>query len=126
MMLCNHLILDGHAAVFRKQHGGADLVYQLLTHLVKLVGMTELGPPFVTAYATYNQPKKMWGDTGTVAIVPCAESHISIHTFWETGAFNFDLFSCNAFDAESVEAWLVAEYEIVVTGRWAITRNIGG
>ena len=125
MPLCNHLILDGHSEVFTRRQGQADLVHQLLTRLVKLVGMTEMDFPYSATFAPWDYAKEHWGNTGIVAIVPLAESHISLHTWWDTGAFWFDLCSCKAFNGKRVEDWMVKEYEVVIARRWALKRQIG-
>lgn len=125
MTLCNHLILDGHAQIFKRRQGQADLVHQLLSRLVNLVGMTELDNPYVATFSPWNYPHEHWGNTGIVAIVPLAESHISLHTWWDTGAFWFDLLSCKPFNARKVENWLAHEYEVVVAKRWALKRQMG-
>lgn len=126
MPLCNHLILDGHAEAFKRRQGQADLVHQLLSRLVALVGMTEMDSPYVATFSPWNYPREQWGNTGIVAIVPLQESHIALHTWWDTGAFWFDLCSCKAFDPKKVENWLVKEYEVVVAKRWRLRRHIGG
>ena len=125
MPLCNHLILYGHAEVFKNTRHGGEIIRQLLTRLVGRVGMMAFSPPYIAVFAPHTHPREQWGDTGIVAIVPLAESHISLHTFWETGAFNFDLFSCKPFDPEMVEDWLIVEYGMEITGQWSLKRNIG-
>jgi len=126
MPLCNHLILDGHAEAFTRRRGQASLVHQILTRLVKVVGMRELDNPYVATFQPPAYPREHWGTTGIVSIVPLAESHISLHTWWGTGAFWFDLCSCKPFDAELAEAFLAREYKMAVVRRWRLKREIRG
>jgi S-adenosylmethionine decarboxylase len=55
--------------------------------------MTKIMPPIVTRYVGVTPED--WGISGFVMI---AESHISVHTFPESGEVSIDVFSCKEFD----------------------------
>ena len=64
----------------------------LVRLIVKTIGMTILGGPYIH----YSNKKHHEGYTVLTAI---DTSHISIHT-WNTGEFQFDLYSCKTFNPE--------------------------
>ncbi len=51
----------------------------------------------------FDQKGKPAGVTGFVVI---AESHISVHTYPETGHYAMDIFSCKSFDDKKTIAFL--------------------
>ena len=66
----------------------------LVRLIVKTIGMTILGGPYIH----YSNKKHHEGYTVLTAI---DTSHISIHT-WNTGEFQFDLYSCKTFNPEKI------------------------
>lgn len=93
-----HLILDFEGCDSKKLED-VDLFYNLLDELPEEVGMKKLILPYVVKGKFYP------GVTGFVII---ETSHLSFHSFSETGQLKFDLFSCKAYDAEKIEKELMS------------------
>ena len=90
-----HLIIDGYGSnpdILQSE----EFIYQLLDQYPAKIGMTRISIPKVLKYDGGDKPEE-WGISGFVFI---AESHISIHTFVETGYVNVDVFSCKSFDTD--------------------------
>tara|TARA_R100001082_G_C4322216_1_gene141660 strand:- start:380 stop:745 length:366 start_codon:yes stop_codon:yes gene_type:complete len=85
-----HLILMGNYA----DNLDEKILKFLVETIVKTINMNILGGPYIH----YSNVKQNEGYTVLTAI---DTSHISIHT-WNTGEFQFDLYSCKQFNVESI------------------------
>jgi S-adenosylmethionine decarboxylase len=94
-----HLVFDGRGCPPTRLADLAHL-YATLEGLPDRIGMTKIMPPYVFRHS---QPGTPEGLSGFVLI---AESHISLHTFPDTGHLHADVFSCRTFSAERVLAEL--------------------
>lgn len=90
-----HLVFDGRGCP-RARLADLSHLYAILDLLPERIGMTKIMPPYVFRHATPGGPE---GLSGFVLI---AESHISLHTFPESGHLHADVFSCQTFSAERV------------------------
>jgi S-adenosylmethionine decarboxylase len=97
-MIGVHLLLDGFGcdgALLTDTEGGAAA----LTEAAVAARMTPLSVPVVHIFP----------GGGYTALLPLAESHLSIHTYPEKGLFCADLFTCGAdADPEAAVAVLKA------------------
>ena len=87
-----HLVLEGRGGDWHKLQD-LPALYELLDTLPGRINMTKIMPPIVTRYVGVSPED--WGISGFVMI---AESHISVHTFPESGEVAIDVFSCKEFD----------------------------
>ena len=99
-----HLMLDFYSNSDRL----SDIEFgkELLNELVEKLNMRKLCEPVVFWSECDNPnwtPKHATGFSGYVVI---AESHISIHTFAESGYVFLDIFSCKEFDRDLVCTYL--------------------
>ena len=88
----NHLILDASGC---KNLTNESVITEFLLDLVKIAKMKLLTRKGVINPQIFLGSKKLPGLTSTVII---ETSHISIHTFSDTGKVNFDIYSCKSFD----------------------------
>ena len=100
-----HLTMDMYGCN-RKKLKDINFVYNFLSEMPELVGMTKIMPPYTFSYSGL-KPED-WGVSGIVLI---AESHISIHTFPEKGYASADIFSCKEFDVESASDIIASKFE---------------
>ena len=91
-----HLTIDGYGSN-PKLMQDEEYISQFLDSYPTEIGMTKISAPLVFKYVG-SKPED-WGISGFVFI---AESHISIHTFFERCYVNIDVFSCKDFNAEQV------------------------
>lgn len=98
VMVGTHLLLDGFGCVPERMtdaEGGAVA----LTEAAQAAHMTPLSAPVVHIFP----------GGGYTALLPLAESHLSIHTYPERGLFCADLFTCGpAADPDAAVAVLRA------------------
>jgi S-adenosylmethionine decarboxylase len=87
-----HLVIEGRRGDWHKLQD-LPALYELLDTLPGRINMTKIMPPIVTRYVGVSPED--WGISGFVMI---AESHISVHTFPESGEVSIDVFSCKEFD----------------------------
>lgn len=87
-----HLVIEGRGGDWHKLQD-LPALYELLDTLPGRINMTKIMPPIVTRYVGVTPAD--WGISGFVMI---AESHISVHTFPESGEVAIDVFSCKEFD----------------------------
>jgi len=87
-----HLVIEGRGGDWHKLQD-LPALYELLDTLPGRINMTKIMPPIVTRYVGVTPED--WGISGFVMI---AESHISVHTFPESGEVSIDVFSCKEFD----------------------------
>ena len=87
-----HLVIEGRGGDWHKLQD-LPALYDLLDTLPGRINMTKIMPPIVTRYVGVTPAD--WGISGFVMI---AESHISVHTFPESGEVSIDVFSCKEFD----------------------------
>lgn len=104
-----HLTIDGVARIFTTEKANpVDFAYNLLSGLTEVIGMQSLTPPYVIRYAGDNG--NGW-EAGISGVTMISTSHITIHTWFEDGRFNLDVFSCKPFDSALVYQWLMQELE---------------
>ena len=85
-----HLIVMGHYSdIFTE-----DKLNFLTRLIIKSIKMKILGGPYIH----YSNKKEHEGYTVLTAI---ETSHISIHT-WDSGEFQFDLYSCKKFNPKKI------------------------
>jgi len=82
-----HLVVDGICGM-RETAGDVELVRSFLEYFPERMGMTRVLGPYVFSHYC--------GDISGIVII--AESHVSIHTFPESGYLCVDIFSCKPFD----------------------------
>jgi len=92
-----HLTIDAHGIPFEKLRD-ARSIYNLLDDLPSMLGMRKLTSPQL-AFVQQDDRKGDWGISGFVMIY---ESHISLHTWPETGYVSMDVYSCKDFDDKKV------------------------
>ena len=85
-----HLILMGNYADILDE----EKLEFLVKILVKAINMNILGGPYIH-YSNIEQ------NEGYTVLTAIDTSHISIHT-WDTGEFQFDLYSCKNFNVQTV------------------------
>lgn len=132
-----HLTLRISNVEHRSALNGADNVRELLTTLVRRIGMRILAGPLV---GVEDGPPDHQGVSGVVILY---ESHAAIHTYPEVGQAFLDVFSCKSYDVETVSEVLrefIGNFDIVEKtefdrgihwstsveremNRWNITRN---
>ena len=100
-----HLTMDMYGCN-RKKLKDVNFVYNFLSEMPELVGMTKIMPPYTFSYSGL-KPED-WGVSGIVLI---AESHISIHTFPEKNYASVDIFSCKEFDVEQASDIIASKFE---------------
>lgn len=111
-----HLIIEGRGGDWHKLQD-LPALYELLDTLPGRINMTKIMPPIVTRYVGVSPED--WGISGFVMI---AESHISVHTFPESGEVSIDVFSCKEYDPirvcqEMCDAFGLTETETCVLRR---------
>lgn len=89
----HHLIIDGYRCTAKDKLADMEFVYAFLDEMPSKIGMTKIMPPYVFKYT--DKGSEVPGISGVVLI---AESHISIHTFPETGEFHADVYSCKKYN----------------------------
>ena len=92
-----HLTIDAHGIPFERLRD-ARSIYNLLDDLPGMLGMRKLTSPQL-AFVQQDDRKGDWGISGFVMIY---ESHISLHTWPETGYVSMDVYSCKDFDDKKV------------------------
>ena len=100
-----HLTMDMYGCN-KKKLKDVNFVYNFLSELPEMIGMTKIMPPYTFSYSGV-KPED-WGVSGIVLI---AESHISVHTFPEKGYASIDIFSCKEFDVESASDIIASRFE---------------
>ena len=96
-MTGTHLLIDIKDVKRNIQGGrGYNMVWSLLNKLPDIIQMTKMDDPKVW------EVKEGLGMDGVSGIVPIKESHISIHTFSDTGQVLADVFSCKPFNIKQV------------------------
>ena len=95
-----HLLVDACGGT-PKQLKDADIWYDVLDELTNILSMRKMMDPYIIRFK--DEKGKPAGVTGFVVI---AESHLSVHTYPETGYFAMDLFSCKPFDVDKAIAYL--------------------
>lgn len=104
-----HLTIDGYGGDPGKLND-RELVYQALSALPELLGMSKLAEPQIY-FAPGNGAKDPGGWSGFVVI---AESHISIHTFPARRFVSIDAYSCKAgMDRDFVEIYFKEKFDLV-------------
>ncbi len=121
--MTTHLVVDGQSEKLKSFYP----LSQLLQSIVRLAGMRLIDTPghknpWVVHYRPDDRPITEWG-ISAVALIET--SHVTIHTFTESGRFYFDLVSCKALDGDLVEAFVVKELEAKVLKSYGIQRYIG-
>ena len=119
-MLGQHLTLDFYDCD-KENLGNQDFIYQILDELPELIGMQKLTKPSLTVYEGNPNTFDKGGISGFVII---AESHISIHTFFEQEFASVDIFSCKEFDLEKATNYLVEKLKTKKVERNLINRGI--
>ena len=105
-----HLTLRISNVERRSALAGAENVRELLTTLVRRIGMRILAGPLV---GVEDGPPDHQGVSGVVILY---ESHAAIHTYPELGQAFLDVFSCKSYDVETVSAVLrefIGSFEVV-------------
>jgi len=83
-----HLTIDGKAGNELLMSEPSKLAVWLMG-IVDFINMTRIDGPHVVKFENYG-----WGITGVIIL---AESHVSVHTFPESGWVYIDVFSCRKF-----------------------------
>lgn len=105
-----HLTLRISNVEHRSALAGADNVRELLTTLVRRIGMRILAGPLV---GVEDGPPDHQGVSGVVILY---ESHAAIHTYPELGQAFLDVFSCKPYNVELVSAVLsefIGSFDVV-------------
>ncbi|MFA4983492.1 MAG: adenosylmethionine decarboxylase [Candidatus Micrarchaeia archaeon] len=100
-----HLTMDMYGCN-KKKLKDVTAVYNFLSELPEMIGMTKIMPPYTFSYSGL-KPED-WGVSGIVLI---AESHISIHTFPEKNYASVDIFSCKDFNVEEAANIIASRFE---------------
>lgn len=96
-----HLMLDGYQGRYQWLNE-KERVARALNELPELLGMRKLSAPEVY-FAKGNGIKDCGGWSGVVVI---EESHISIHTFPDTGFVSIDAYTCrNGMDCQTIAGY---------------------
>lgn len=105
-MECLHLKIYAKN-VEKNLHGakGHFMVFSILNHIPDLINMTKMIPEPIVWEVTKDK-----GIPGFSGIMPIMESHVTIHTFSETGEYFADIFSCKDFNVLSVVDYLNSVY----------------
>jgi S-adenosylmethionine decarboxylase len=94
----HHIIFDA-IGCDEKLLDSEEFVFKLLLEIPKIIDMKILsGPNVIRDYRKEN--------TGITGFAIISLSHISIHTFVETGEIYIDVFSCRPFDYQKVRQYL--------------------
>ena len=101
-----HLMLDCRQCDPEKI-SSLEYVYQVISDLPDLIGMTKITQPYVFPYSG-----KVPEDKGITGMVIIAESHITFHSFTEKDYFFFDIFSCKDFDVELVVEYITKAFGV--------------
>ncbi len=101
-----HLTLDLSECNPRKL-SDLSYIYNLLDELPDVIGMHKITAPYAFIYRPSHNPAE-WGISGFVII---AESHISIHTFPDSGHAFVDIFSCKQFDIHKAMNYITSSLE---------------
>lgn len=105
-----HLTLRIANVENRSALNGAENVRELLTTLVRRIGMRILAGPLV---GVEDGPPDHQGVSGVVILY---ESHAAIHTYPEVGQAFLDVFSCKPYDVDLVKGVLsefIGSFDIV-------------
>lgn len=113
-MIGMHLILDG---VLKGAVDGGDIA-RILSALPSEIGMKVLSGPFIVKGNPENP-----GWTGVIII---DKSHIAIHTFELEGLISIDVYSCKAFDGETVLRYLESSLPIERFSSRLLIRDVDG
>ena len=95
-----HLIIDAYD-IKASRLKNYKSVKGLLSFLPGYFGMKPLGRPVLKKVKSPDYPE--WGLSGFVMLY---ESHISVHTWPETGYVSMDVYSCKEFNHERVITYL--------------------
>lgn len=99
------MIWLGQQLVLEAFHCRMDLspscIRDVLLELPPRVGLTVVSGPILTSQVALEDGTPVF--TGVVIL---AESHLALHSFPLERALHVDLFSCKAFDAQAVKAFL--------------------
>jgi S-adenosylmethionine/arginine decarboxylase-like enzyme len=110
-MIGLHLMLDGvmlHPADNR-------IVESILLELPGRINMKILAGPVVVAGHPENP-----GWTGFVVI---DKSHIALHTFTKSNRISIDVYSCESFDADEVETYILGKIGVKRISRRLVVRS---
>jgi S-adenosylmethionine decarboxylase len=93
-----------------------ETVERVLRELPALIGMRILDGPHVVAGAP--------GNPGWTGFVIIDKSHVSVHTFSETGTVSIDVYSCMPFDAEKAVSYLRGRIRFTGMTTRTLTREV--
>lgn len=113
----SHLIIDSFGCPNDKLADVA-FVHDMLDTFPEKIGMTKVAEPHV-----FRSTGGAGEPAGVSGVVLIAESHISIHTFPETGHVFIDIFSCKDFNAEYATQYLSEAFQ---SSRHEVTRTSHG
>ncbi|MBU0630765.1 MAG: adenosylmethionine decarboxylase [Candidatus Margulisbacteria bacterium] len=113
----SHLIVDCYGCSKEKLED-VLFVHDMLDTFPEKIGMTKISEPHV--FRSTAGGEEMTGVSGVVLV---AESHISVHTFPETGHVFIDIFSCKDFNTEYASQYLS---EVFVSSRHEVSRTSHG
>ncbi len=112
-----HYIVDAFGC--KANLDSVETVHGMLVKLIKMVGMKRLSDPYVVDYKGENKL-----NNGVTGIILLSESHVSIHTYSNTGEFYFDLFSCRPFDVKVVRDFIKKTFQISDMNETVIRRGL--
>jgi len=104
-----HLVVDGTGIIPTRK-----ILTQLLITLAEELGMQRVGDPQI-----YDEDPTNPGISGIQMV---EESHISIHTYKETGEINVDVFSCKDFSFEEITVLLKGDLQLTTTSIQVLRR----
>jgi len=111
-MIGLHLMVDGLV----EEQVSRETVETVLRELPSLIGMKVLDGPHLVEGVPENP-----GLTGFVII---DKSHISVHTFTETGTASIDVYSCMPFNAKKAVSFLRDHICFTEVATRTITREV--
>ncbi len=82
------------------------MIKAIIEELVEKIGMEPLGPPHIHLVDNRDHYEL----SGITAVQIITTSHISIHTYIESGDIYFDLFSCKDYDHEMIDRFLIKKF----------------
>lgn len=111
-----HLIVEGYGCAPRHLQDESRARW-FLEAFPGRIGMTRITEPMVHRFES--------GGGGVSGIVIIAESHVSVHTFPETGRLSIDVFSCKAYDTDEAIRLLHGYYPMEAEAHHIIERGYG-
>lgn len=113
-----HLMLDGYGCD-RSRLESEEFIYRFLEEFPDDIGMTKIMQPCVLKYSDADS-----SECGVSGFVLIAESHVSVHTFPESGYVSIDIFSCKSFDIGMAEREIAERFNIARVEKNVLDRGV--